>query len=223
MRESSFIKKALSYLLDLIYPPRCVFCRRLLNDSERGVCAACRKSVQIAAGHENRRDIKGIEMCVSPLRYEAEVRQSLLRYKFSGLSGYCETYSEFMNRAVSESGISYDFITWVPLSRKRLRKRGYDQAFLLAECLSKITGKPCVRTLNKTVNNKPQSSTGNAKERRANAADVYSAADASCVAGKTVLLVDDIVTTGSTLEECARILHEAGCDRVYAATVASRR
>lgn len=128
-----------------------------------------------------------------------------------------------MAKCIDENEISCDIITWVPLSRKRLRKRGYDQARLLAEELSRISGVGCCRLLQKTRNNPAQSGTGSAEKRRANVSGVYRAADEDQVKGKSILLVDDIVTTGATLSECARVLISAGAREVKAVTVARKQ
>ena len=141
-------------LLDLLYPPRCAFCRRLLNDAERGVCRFCRRRY---AGSGTRRELRDGLLCVAPLRYEDQVRESLLRYKFRGVTAYGAAYAEFLAKCIDESDISCDIITWVPLSRRRLRKRGYDQARILAEETAKRLGIPCESLLKKKIDTRPQS------------------------------------------------------------------
>ena len=217
--------KLLDRLLDLLYPPRCTFCRGLLHDgdTESGVCRGCRKILPYVPDGSQRRDIRKVELCVAPMYYEGSVRDSLLRYKFNGLTAYGRIYADFIAKSIDENQISCDIITWVPLSRRRLRKRGYDQARIIAEHLSAELGLPCVKLLDKNVDNPPQSGTGDAQARRANAAGVYSFRGAERISGLSVLLIDDIVTTGSTLAECAKVLRAAGCSAVYAAAAATRR
>ena len=208
-----------NWLLDLLYPPRCAFCRRLLNERERGVCRFCRKR------YENRcirRELKNTLLCAAPLRYEDEVRESLLRYKFHGVTAYGAAYAEFLAKCIDESEIICDIITWVPLSRQRLRRRGYDQARILAEETAKRLGIPCEQLLKKTKNTRPQSSIGNAEARQKNAKGVYVCCAPEKVRDRRVLVIDDIVTTGSTLSECALELKKAGSAAVYAAAAASR-
>ena len=212
----------LQELLDLIYPPRCPFCRRLLRKKETPVCPDCMRSLQRVPESAQRRDLKNIELAVAPLYYEGEVRASLLRYKFRGVTAYARAYAGFLQKCIDENEISCDSITWVPLSKRRLRTRGYDQAELLARELAALTGLPCERLLVKTVNNRAQSQTGNAEARKANAAGVYACPCPEKAAGKRILLVDDIITTGATVTECARVLKEAGCGAVFAAAAATR-
>ena len=215
-------KSILERVLDLFYPPRCAFCRRLLPDSEDGVCKRCLNTLpRTPAG--STRDVKNTEFCVAPLLYEGTVRDSLLRYKFGGVTAYGHVYADFLAKCIDENGISCDIITWVPLSRKRLRRRGYDQARILAEETAKKLGLPCEKLLEKRVDNRPQSTVGDAEKRRANAKGVYVCPDPDKLKGRRVLLIDDIVTTGSTIAECASILKNAGCLAVYAAAAASRQ
>lgn len=210
-------------ILDFFYPPRCAFCRRLLRArGELWVCPSCLDTLPRLTKDEQRRDVKNTALVLAPLRYEGAVRESLLRYKFGGLTAYAAVYAEFLAKCIDENEISCDSITWVPLSRRRLRQRGYDQARLLAEALAKRLGLPCERLLVKRRHTRPQSGIGSREKRKANAAGAYAAADPQLVQGKRVLLVDDIVTTGATLSSCAGVLAEAGCAAVYGAAAASR-
>ena len=139
------------------------------------------------------------------------------------MRGSCEVYGKILANAIDEKGISCDIISWVPLSKKRLRKRGYDQAGLLAAAVADNLGIDCVRLLDKTKNNPAQSGTGSPSKRKANVKGVYRAADPALIEGKTVLLIDDIVTTGATLSECAGVLRRSGALLVYAAALACGR
>lgn len=212
--------KLLDTLLDLLYPPRCAFCRELLPEGERGICRFCEKKLPYVLPETPGQRFKNIENCVSPLYYEGAVRDSLHRYKFSSLTAYADIYSEFMGKCIDENRISCDIITWIPLSRRRLRKRGYDQAELLARLIAKRQGFDCIRLLKKRRDNPPQSGTGSPEKRRANVKGIYFCIEPELVKGKTILLIDDIVTTGATLSEAAGVLKKAGASAVYCATVA---
>ena len=170
-----------------------------------------------------RKDIPHVDRCVAPLFYENRVRDSLLRYKFGRLTGYAGIYARFMAKCIDENEISCDIITWVSVSRKRMRERGYDQSELLAEATAKLLGIPCVRTLNKVRRTVRQSRIKSDAGRKENVKGAYRCVSAEQIAGKRVLLVDDIVTSGSTLAECARVLKEAGAASVCAAAVAMRK
>lgn len=215
--------KLLNDLLDLLYPPRCPFCHRLLRKQGETVCADCLAHLPYTGDLSEHPGLKHIESCVSPLFYENLVRDSLHRYKFGQRTGYAGIYAGFMVKCIDEKQISCDIIGWAPVSGKRLRRRGYDQSELLAREISLHLGIPVQRLLIKQRHTPPQSRIKNAARRQENVKGAYRCCDPELVRGKRILLVDDIVTTGATLSECARILKEAGAAAVYAVTVARRR
>lgn len=222
-KAAGTLKRLGESIIEWIFPTKCAFCHRLMDSREQLVCPRCRKSLPYARGAAAEQKLPYIDKCVSPFYYDGSVRDSLLRYKFGGLSFYCEVYADFLLNTIDERAVSCDIITWVPLSRKRLRKRGYDQARLLAESTAKKMGVRCVRLLEKTRNVKAQSLTGSAEARRKNIAGAYAAASAELIRGKRILIFDDIVTTGSTLAECAKVLKSCGAASVTAAAVARKR
>ena len=141
----------------------------------------------------------------------------------AGAAAYAEVYGELMAKCVDENSVFCDIITWVPLNAKRLRRRGYDQARLIAEETAKLMGVECVQLLTKTRNIRAQSLTGGAAERKRNVSGVYSPCDTELIKGRHVLIIDDIVTTGATLAECAGVLTKCGAASVTAATLARKR
>ena len=208
--------------LDLLYPPKCAFCHGLLAEKGVLVCPACLENLPYTVSGEAVQHFGNVSACVSPLYYDGHVRDSLLRYKFHGVTSYAPVYAEMIAAALEREGFEFDVITWVPVSRKRLRTRGYDQARLIAEELAAITGVPCAQMLVKIKNNAVQSKTGGYEKRKKNVAGVY-AFKGGDIAGKTVLLADDIVTTGSTMSEAAGVLLSAGAAGVYGAAAARKR
>ena len=139
-------------------------------------------------------------------------------FKFHNHPEYAQAYGRELAKPVRLflSG-AYDCVTWMPVSAARRKERGYDQARLLAEALAGELNRPALLLLRKTRDNPPQSSLKGAAARRDNVAGAYLAP--SAVSGKRVLLVDDIFTTGATLEEGARVLGEAGAAQVVAAAL----
>lgn len=207
------------WVLDLLFPPKCVFCTKLL---ERGrVCPACEKKLNAMERPKNR-TLPGKVFCVAALPYEDVVRESILRFKFEGKVCYAPTYGEIMaGTAALELADRFDAVTWVPVSRKRKRERGYDQAELLAKEMCRLWGICPVQMLAKTRNNPAQSGLSSAEQRRANVLGVYEAINREHFAGKRVLLTDDILTTGSTVQEAARVLRLAGAEEVVVLTLAA--
>ncbi len=206
-------------VLNLLFPPKCVFCQKLM---ERGVvCPDCEKKLR-AMEQPKDRTLPGGTFCVSSLPYEDIVRESILRFKFRGRDHYAPVYGKIMARtAALELSDRFDLVTWVPVSKKRKRERGYDQAELLAKEMCRLWSAEPVRTLKKIRDNPPQSGLTSAEARRANVLGVYGAVNREQFAGKEVLLVDDILTTGSTVQEAARVLKLAGAAEVMAITLAA--
>ena len=220
------MSRPLGALLDLLFPPRCVFCRRLLHRGEEGICPRCQQELPWALGAEAEQTGEFFSLCASPLWYQDQVRASFHRYKFKGVRGYSRTYGRLVAQCVQDHLAGrYDLITWVPLSRARLRQRGYDQAMLLASAAALALDDVAAETLCKVRDTEAQSGLGkNDASRRANVLSAYQVTDHALVEGRRVLLIDDIVTTGSTLSECARVLRTAGAaDVVCAALARSRR
>ena len=208
--------------LDLLYPPKCPFCGTV--QETRGICPACRKALPWTEGDQGLKTLPGGTICAAPLWYEDLAREGLLRFKFQGAAAAAEPLGELIAQCAAErfSG-AFDVVTWVPVSRRRLRKRGYDQARLLAESACRVWGVRPERLLRKTLDNPAQSGLHEAAARRANVLGVYEAAEADKLRGRRVLLVDDICTTGATLAECARTLRAAGAESVACVTAALTR
>lgn len=201
--------------MDFFFPRRCPFCQKV-TDGEL-LCRRCGDTLPFTG---ERAMVEGaFGVCASPLYYEEQVRQALLRLKFQARLGGLDCMGELLAQCAAEhfSG-RFDTVTWVPVSRKRLRQRGFDQAFELCRSTCRLWGVEPVQTLHKVWDNPPQSGLTAAEERRANVLGVYEA-DAAQVCGRKILLLDDVLTTGATLSECARVLREAGAAEVVCLTL----
>ena len=213
-----------SWLLDLLFPPRCVFCGKLLATGERDFCARCQRELPWLEGPAAEQTGEFFSLCAAPLRYQGVVRDSIRRYKFKGRQGYHKAYGKLVAQCVHDHlAGKYDLITWVPLSDKRKKERGYDQAFLLASAAALELGDVAVETLRKSRHTDAQSGLEGEAERRANVLGAYIAVDPELVAGRRVLLIDDVVTTGATFSECARVLRTMGAKDVVCAALARAR
>ena len=207
-----------SFFLDLIYPPKCKFCGASLERESWEPCPKCRKAPFWLEGAQGVFDGKHFLRCVCAGWYQGALRDQVLAFKFSDHPQYARAYGPVLARQVRLflPG-TYDVITWVPVSRQTLKKRGYDQARLLAEETARALGREAVPLLEKARATPAQSSLESAARRRKNVKGVYAVPRPEQVAGQRVLLIDDILTTGSTLEEAARTLRAAGASQVVAA------
>ncbi len=214
----------LNVLLDILFPRRCTFCSKLLQKCNTTICENCQKNLPWLTGTEAEQKFEFVTMCVSPLRYQNEVRDSIHRYKFSDRSLYASTYGHLMSQCIADHLQNrFDLITWVPLSRKRFRKRGYDQAKLLAEAIADELQVEAMPVLRKRRNTSQQSRIDDASKRRANVLGAYDVVAGDKIEDMRVLLVDDVVTTGATLSECARMLRTFGASDVVCVTLCRAR
>ena len=210
------------WILNLIYPPKCPFCGRILEKSEEGLCSRCQRSLPWTTGHNDPVDF--CDVSLSPLRYQNGVREAVHRYKFR----YGRMHSHFLGTLMEQClhdrwSEPVDVIVWVPLSKKHRRKRGYDQAEPLARRVGELSGIPVAAALEKTRETATQSRIEKPSERRANVLGAYRVREGVDLSGKRVVLVDDVVTSGATLSECASCLRMAGAESVAALTFACAR
>lgn len=208
------------FLLRLLFPPKCVLCGRVLPDSQTDLCHKCRQTT-VDFPKANRK-ISFVAGWTALWYYSGSVRDSLLRYKFSHRRSYGEVYGRLLAMKLQNHPLcQYDVLTWVPISKQRLRKRGYDQVELIAKAVARELGTPAQSTLIKIRHTQTQSSLPDASHRRANVLGAFAVEDPKRIAGKRILLLDDIITTGATSSECARVLLTAGAKEVYCAAVAA--
>jgi len=210
----------LKVVLDLLFPPKCPFCGCVQDKTD--ICPKCEKELPWINGTEGLREGPDGLRCAGALWYENLARDGLLRLKFQGSSAAAGPMGELIAQCAAEHFPGeFDTVTWVPVSRKRLRKRGYDQAELLARSACRLWDTEPVCLLKKVTDNPAQSGIHDAAARRANVLGVYDAVGE--IKGKRILLVDDICTTGATLTECVRVLNAAGAQAVMCAVVALTR
>lgn len=212
--------KLREWLLELFFPTKCIICRRLLGGGKPYICPDCMDKLPFTNdGGRQKGDF--FSDCVSPVFYEKKMREAILRYKFGGARAYAAAFGTLLASCIYEElEGKYDIITWVPLDPGRLRKRGYDQTRLLAEEACCRLNRELTCCLRKKRGVKAQSATGAPEARRANIAGAYEVIDPALVADKRILVIDDIVTSGSTLSECAKTLLLAGAEDVVCAALA---
>lgn len=154
---------------------------------------------------------EGILQVTACLPYDRGFRRTLHRLKFEEERALAKPIGQLMGEAARSSGLAFQAVVWVPMSRRKLRQRGYNQSQLLARAVAKELGIPALAALEQVRETEVQHSLSPA-ERMDNVREAYRAAPE--VAGKDLLLVDDIVTTGATLLSCAQILYRAGARSV---------
>jgi ComF family protein len=232
-------------LLQLIYPGICPFCERSVDVSERLPCAACRAALT-ADPHEacarcgstvgpfaNRDD--GCVICrdttlhfarvVRMGLYEGLLRDVILRMKHASGEGLAEPIGELLFERVGAQlkELAIDRVVPVPLHWWRYWRRGYNQSEVLARALARGLGVPCRKRWLRRVRATPSQTEQTPAGRWQNVRGAFRARSSRDARGKTILLVDDVLTTGSTCSEAARALRQAGAARVIVAILAKSR
>ncbi len=213
------IKFIWNEILDLLYPPKCVLCTKLLSRNETDLCGACRMDTErvlypLVKG-------KAFECCHSVFYYKKNVASAVKRLKFSGKQHYGQAFGRLLAMKLLEADVTADVITWAPVSAKRKRKRGYDQGEEIALAVGKELGIPVVGLLRKVRHTEAQAQISDHDVRKANVTNAYAVADPPQVEGKRILLIDDVITSGATLTECSRTLKKSGAKSVICGTFAA--
>ena len=211
-------------VLDLIFPPKCPFCQSILEEPRAPVCRICQPKLPWLEGKAGERRVDFADGCFSPLAYRDRVPEAVHRYKFSRVRALGKPFGVLMAQCLDgrlDKGA--DLICWAPLSRQRLRERGFDQAELMAREVGRLLSIPAGPALQKVRNTAPQSELEEESARRANARGAYDVLPGADLTGKRVVLVDDVVTSGSTLSECAALLRQQGAEEVWCLTLAQAR
>ncbi len=201
------------HAMELLLPSRCVGC----GAGGTYLCDAClgraRRAGPLAFDPADR----AFDEVTAPLVYEGTARTAVHRLKYSGLRAIAPSMARPMAEALSSPQVRADVIVPVPLHPSRLRQRGFNQALLLARPIAEAVGLP-VRDdlLQRLVASTPQVDAGSIDERRANVDGAFGLAPGAEIAGLRVVLVDDVLTTGSTLEAAAGVLKRGGARSVHA-------
>ena len=208
------IKNLIESSLNVLFPPVCGICGEL---SDGYLCSSCYESLRLQ--EKNRIDTyedKNFSEHFWIYKYKNEIREKIIDYKFNDKSYLFRTFVEIIlkNKLAVDYIKSFDLIIPVPIHKKRYKKRGYNQSELITKALCKQF--KCVKHMNrlliKVKNISPQS-TLNKQERKKNVVDAYAINNIYIdqleqFKGKRIVLVDDVFTTGSTLNECAGVLKQ---------------
>lgn len=215
------IEKILNIFLNLLYPNVCCFCDKICDDY---ICTKCKiKLNKIAKFKTNKYNNKYFRKHIYLFKYDGIIKDTLIKYKFREKNYKYKGFVNFLlkNKKICEILKSYDIIIPVPIHRIRKLERGYNQSELLATEIAKsIDDLKCeTKILIKKINNKPQSTKGKS-ERKQNVIGAYYLKNEYKLKNKKVILLDDIFTTGNTVNECCKILRKADVKLVDVITIA---
>ncbi len=223
-----------TWILDLLFPPRCALCDEVIARCDRPLCKRCRTSDLPRIEQKRcKRCGRGKEQCAckittllsdgiaAPFYYKDKVKKAILRYKkvedTDRTAHFASTLTETAYMAYADTVV--DVVTAVPMHPKSEAKRGFDQVKPVAKAVAAALYVPYKPLLKKSIYTKPQKSQYGAA-RAANLLGAFDVLDMAAVKDKRILLIDDVVTTAATTNECAKMLKIYGAKAVYVLAIA---
>jgi competence protein ComFC len=231
-------------LLDFVYPQHCVICKKYLRREEKDICEVCWNSLVIltepfcpycksfleegdttcgfckSAG-EFSEDHK-ILLVRSLGRFDDYYQELIHRFKYGKKIPLGKRLGQRLGETINDDSIflESDFLIPVPLHKSRYRERGFNQSDIVAEGISKITGLSVLKNVLKRKKNTKDQTNLSREQREENVRGAFVVSEPEMINGKKIILVDDVITTGATLSECARMLKQAGAEKILGMTIA---
>lgn len=223
------MSKVIDWVSDLIFPNRCAFCGEFIA-WEKFACEKCARALEYAdfCPKCGKSECECAERefhydgCAVVLPYVGITRDGVLTLKYHNGFNTAKYLTHDLAAKLNECGYldEADIITAVPMTKSRRRQTGYNQSEYIAKCLSKHVNIPCDFKLIKKVQTGFAQHDLTAEERRMAVVGAYSESPKHAdISGKTIILCDDIITTGSTLSECAKVLKSMRAKKVYCAVL----
>jgi competence protein ComFC len=231
-------------LLDFVYPQYCAICKKYLKREEQDVCEVCWNSLVIlpesfcaycksffepgdtkcslceSAGKTG--EDYNISMVRSLGRFDDYYKELIHRFKYGKKIPLGKRLARRLGRTVNDDSVFSEsgFLIPVPLHKSRYRERGFNQSEILADEISKATGLSVLKNVLKRKKNTKDQTNLSREQREENVRGAFVVNRPEMIKGKNIILVDDVITTGATLNECARMLKQAGAEKVFGMTIA---
>lgn len=228
---------AINKVEDFLFKPHsCMFCSCECDDDNFRMCARCKQNLDFIGDRyclkcgakisgdynfciECKNEEHWFDKARSVFVYNEKSAPAILRFKYGGTKTFALPLARFLAKRFETVDIVSDVVTFVPMPKEREKQRGYNQSFELCKEFSNLTNIPLVETL-KRIKDAPRQATLGKTERRKNLENSFSAMNKQGFKGKDVLLIDDVVTTGATADECSKTLLKAGAKSVSVLSIA---
>ena len=220
-----FIKKAVSYIVSLVFPESCIFCLKPVerNSPNPYVCRECLEDIPYLTFDERLKETDGVsfegyEIYGLSIYDYRSIRDTIFLFKYKGFKRYGSVLGRMMADYVIENKLQAildaDMVVPVPLWKEKEKKRGFNQAALMAESFSEITGIPYDESAIMRIRDTAPQNSLRKHQRDVNIRSAFKVTDENKVKGRKILLLDDIYTTGSTVRECAKNFYADGAKAV---------
>jgi len=225
--RKTLLKRCKAYILDIFFPNRCPFCSEIIK-WDKTACDDCRASLVSACekichkcGNLNCfcSEVKSFDNAYAAVFFDDEnVSNAIYEFKRTGMSNLAEYTAEIVCKYIDKA----DIVTSVPMGKRKRRSRGHNQADILAKCIAEHLDIDCERNLLYKIDTKEEQHQFSEEERKGRVKDLFYGSDVD-LNGKIVILCDDVMTTGSTLDRCAELLKEMGAEKVIVCVCAVTR
>lgn len=207
---SKIIIRIYKEILDIIYPPeeKCIICDEI---GFIGICKYCKSNIKVLDLYEDGNISYGF--------YGGALKKLILEFKYRSNFTAGEILSKFLVEIIKNKNINGDIICYVPMTKKAIKKRGFNQCRVLANNIgfyTNINVSNCIKKIKDTREQKTLSR----EERNINIKDAFVINSNIDVKGKDVILIDDVMTTGATVNECKNILRKSGANKITILTIA---
>lgn len=216
----------LDVLNNLLFPQRhvCLMCREKNSNAMKYICKNCYENLEIS-NKEVQMDSPFMKKAYYSLFYNRFIKEKIREYKYNGKNYLYKPLGEIMLGTIEKYEIckNIDLIGYIPTHRRKEALRGYNQAELLANYISQKTNIPILKGNLIKIKWTKEQSHSNKIERITNLRDSFHIKEPSIIEGKNILLVDDIITTGTTMEECSRVLKNNGAKEIVGLALTSSK
>lgn len=206
----------------MIFLKKCIFCNRIIeNENKILICADCYSELEFLPIKIYKRKDVLVEGLICVLKYNALLKKAIVNFKYFNKPNAYKGFGSLMSKNIMLTGVDkeIDYIIPVPLHKKRYKERGYNQSYLLSKQIAKDINVSVNTNILFRIKNTPKQSKLNREKRLKNLDNAFMVKNKEALLNKNILLIDDVFTTGSTINECSRILKESGSKKVFVAII----
>ncbi len=218
MTRRPFLSTIVTTIIDWLYPPRCAGCGRL----DTHWCAMCQREIDTEPVYFPLPLYPPIAAAATTSHYTGKIRRAIKALKYDNAQALSDVFARRMEACLRETKWIYDTLIPVPLHKDHFHQRGYNQAYSIAHALAQRIGVPVEANAIERWRSTRSQVGLNREARMQNVHNAFRASP-TLSQGRTFLLIDDVCTTGATLQSCAQALANAGAQRIYCLTVSAAR